>query len=185
MIIAKLCCIKSEMCWVAVYLARATMIILSWYVLVFFAIKEFPSKSCETKTDGIHRTRNSDYSDCIRRVWVKDWASEQDISDGAFSNSSLNMAICFEIGLCLYWAGSGLHSLTSQTHFTKILMNCVHKLCLTGLPLAQWCNQILNTAADTWNTDHEMHMPIKKYSRSVLNALAVLRNTTVLAFCCF
>ena len=59
------------------------------------------------------------------------------ISDGPFSNSSLNMAICFEIGLCLYWAGSGLHGLTSQTHFTKTLMNCVHKLCLTGLPLAQ------------------------------------------------
>ena len=56
-------------------------------------------------------------------------------------------------------------------------MNYVDKLCLTGLPLAEWCNEISNTAADSWNTNHNMHMPINKYSWSVLNALAVVGKT--------
>ena len=85
-LIIKFCCIKTScrshsekklsrrvlgtsLCWLAVYLARARMITLSWCVLVHFAVRKWSGKAVQVsglelnqKSFGIHGTRNLDCS---------------------------------------------------------------------------------------------------------------------------
>ena len=81
------------------------------------------------------------------------------------------MAICSEIDLCSHhYTGLNWASLVNWTHFTKRegLVNCVYKLCPTGMQLLWWCNQVSNNVAYSWNSDCEVCMSIKNYSWRVL-----------------